>query len=219
MIYFRNICMFLLFFVICLPAFSGDNNKISFKWSFVKQLKDDRAELLDFSKEVKMTKDDKFKILFVPEKKIYFYIYYLDYNNELSLLFPENIDEEVKVGVTYSIPSEHGEWLQFEDGHGTDRFYIIASNTRLSNLDKFTKELQKNVEKNADADKINNSKKNVVDEIQNLRNRNSKYAVYAEKPTSIAGTSRGIADKKDGKEFMILVEAEKFYAKILRINH
>ena len=55
--------------------------------------------------------------------------------------------------------------------------------------------------------------------IQNLKNANSKYTVFGEKPTSIAGTSRGVIDKKLSQAIMIQVDAEVFYAKILRINH
>jgi hypothetical protein len=197
-----------------------EDTKISFKWAFLKQLKDGKIETLDFSKDITLTKDDKFKISITPLKNVYIYLLYLDYNNELSILFPDSLDQNTKYDINYTIPESENEWFQFDNGSGTDKFYLLASNVKLKNLDNLIKEYTKIVESNNPPEnKINASKKNIMDEVQNLKNTNSKYTVFAEKPTSIAGTSRGALDKKLSQATMIQVDAEVFYAKILRINH
>jgi hypothetical protein len=209
------ISIFFLFFIFSL--FGEDDVKISFKWAFLKQSKSGTIEAVDFSKEVSFTKDDKLKISINPLKSAYVYLYYVDFNNDLFVIFPEKFDADYKTDKTYYIPENEGEWFTFDEGHGLDKFYLLASFSRLKDLENLTKEFMSlSDNKKTSPDKLANAKKALIDEILNLRLSYSKFTVYAEKPTSIAGTSRGISDVKIT---MLGIEANKFYGKVLRINH
>jgi Domain of unknown function (DUF4384) len=215
--YFRNIFIFILIVFFNSAVFSADDTNIVFKWSFLKKAPNGTIESIDFNKDVTFNKDDQLKITINPIKNAYFYLYYVDNNNELNILFPDNFDAPYKMDVIYNIPGNKEDWFVFDAQKGIDRFYMLVSYNRLTKLEKLSKEYQKLVTNKSNTDKINNAKKDLLDEILNLRANYSKFKVFAEKPTSIAGVSRGIGG--DSKDTMIYVEADKFYGKIFRINH
>jgi len=217
----KIICVFLLVIFSFQVFFGEEENKIIFKWAFIKK-SNGSAESIDFTKDVSFKKEEKLKIIINPVKNAFVYLFYIDNKNEISLVFPESFDKEYKLGKTYKIPENETEWLSFDEEHGLDKFYLIASYTKQAKLENLTKEFIKISEnKKSSPDSINSAKKNLLDEILSLRTAYSKFTVFAEKPTSIAGTSRGAPNKseKENKEILTLVEADKFYAKILRINH
>jgi len=214
--YIKYLFIFSLLSIFIVSGYSND--KVTFKWAFFKKNKNDIVETIDFSKDVKIGKDDKIKIVISPIKKSFFYIYYLAPDNELTVLFPENPKTELETDKIYNIPKEGTEWFTFDDFTGIDRFYFFASNERLKKLENLTFDYVNLTNKNEkNKDKINKTKKELLDEILRVRSVNSKMKIFAEKPTSIAGVSRGV--EKNNKETMLYVEAEKFYGKILRINH
>ena len=215
------IVIFISSIFIPLMHSSENSTKILFMWAFMRQKTNGIVDLVDFNKEARFEKGDTFKIIIKPENSCYIYLFNLGISNDLSLVFPDDSEIKPISGKTYIIPEDTNSWISFENTHGTDKFFLLASSTKLVKLDKFIKEYLKYCdEPKVEIEKINTTRKNVLDEIQNLRNSFSKNTNYAEKPTSIAGTSRKIpGDDNGSKNSVISVEADKFYAKTLRIQH
>jgi len=213
----KNIFILIFIFSFVLGIFSDDSSKMIFNWQFLRKNSKGIIESIDFNKDVVFAKDDQLKITINPVQNSYIYLYYVDNTNELTILFPDNFDSSYKMGQIYDIPGNKEDWFVFDTQKGIDRFYMLASNTRLAKLENLSKNYQKLVNNKSSSDKINNAKKDLLDEIQNIQASNSKFKVFAEKPTSIAGVSRGITN--NSKDMMINVEAEKYYGKIFKINH
>lgn len=98
-------------------------------------------------KPVTLNTGNQLKIYYQPLTQIYFYLYHIDRNNTITFFFPENFDHDLKPGKDFYIPAgapdeKREGWITL-NGKGPEVFYIIASTTRLQNLELLTKQYLK----------------------------------------------------------------------------
>ena len=211
-----------LILIIFLPVFlfsswSADSKKIVFKWSIFKKINETSYESIEANGNEKHKEGDQFKIYVKPIENVYIYIYSLDSENSLDLVFPKNGDffkKYYKMNDAYFLPDEDG-WYEIT-GKGTEKFYLLASYERLKKIESLTKTYLKLID-NQSNKKFAEAKMELLNEIDSTRKQYSQFKVYAEKPTSIAGVSRSLEAKI--KQLAIHVEADKFYGKIIRLEH
>ncbi len=212
-----------LFFVMLLLAATplkngcsqGDTaGQIAFRWAFVHHSPDSKKEIIDFAKRPEVSSGDKLQVYLRPESEVYLYLFLYDTHRDLYLLFPDSPDyyqstrlEEEEI----YIPGKY-DWFEWDDSKGTERFYLLASSKRLTDLEEKT---ERYVSSNQDR----KLKSQLYDAIALLRKKRSNLTAPSEKPVAIAGTikTRGAGSALAGKA--ILVEAESFYAKTLRLKH
>lgn len=223
---YKRALVFLIIFIVAIElglnplAESEQNEIICFNWVFAVKDAQGQIKAIDFNTRTKLTSKDLFKIFLQPIKNAYIYLYFYDSEKQLSLIFPKSIDffsGNYGPGVKYFIP-EHAKWFSVNDSSGVEKFFLIVSKDRLYKLEDLTKEYATIYNDGSSSSyKINAAKQKVLDEMTNIKQQNSTFAVLAEKPIPIAGSIRGENAKIES--CAIHVEAEVFYAKTIRLEH
>ncbi len=216
----RKVVFCISFSLSVFNFFSQDiSSTIQFKWGVLTlDKKTNKTVGLNFSKSVQLSEGDDIRIYLEPVNNTFIYLYLLDSNNELMLLFPEDFTHFVDSysNKPYYIPDAES-WFTIDENSGTEEFYLIASKVRQPELESMTNKLQKESEKtNPNINKINELKKSIIDELARLRKANSTNVAVAEKPVSTAGTTRSISEVTTNATEVL---TENFYAKTLRLEH
>ncbi len=190
------------------------DNDVSFRWAFFHRSLDGKKEVIDFKKRPPHTvaSGDNLQVYIQPSSIIYIYIFLLDTQKELFLIFPERPDFYAKRKLEpreIYIPSRY-DWFTWDEARGTERFYILASSRRLKRLEEKTARY-------LDSEQDKALKADLLEEIELIRKQKSDLTTVTEKPVAIAGTIKSRGTALDG--MATLVEARDFYAKTLRLKH
>jgi hypothetical protein len=227
----KNRSLFILLIISAVNIFltASDNtsdNKILFNFGIIQKDQNQMLKRIELGKTKDLTAKDKICIFINPVKNVFIYLYLVDSENSLSLLFPDNIDffnNAYKTGNSYFLPARE-KWYDFDENKGIEKFILLASPNRLGKLEELTKKHQNLIQQNkVEKKEIIIAKQDVLDEIAKIKMTNSKFIVFAEKPTVISGTVRGIKDDFKEllykKELVYKIEAEKFYSKSIELEH
>jgi hypothetical protein len=196
--------------------------KICFSWAFAAFVgEENNRKLVEITRDMKLKSGDQLKMLIKLKRKSYIYIFYYSAQGQLYMLFPYSLDQfatDYSLSKEYYIPQ--GNFVfELDDTVGIEKFYLIASVSRLSELENFYGSYQ-----SVDAAKKPDFLKKVVEEIKQLRKQQRKLTVEAERPLTTLGPIR--AHIVDGEtEFSRLdkiadeYNANEFYAKTITIEH
>jgi len=192
----------------------GADSQIAFRWAFIHQSPNSENEVIDFAERPTVNSGDKLQIYLRPESEVYLYLFLYDTHKDLYLLFPESPDyytsTKLEEGDIY-IPGKF-DWFEWDDSRGTERIYLLASSERLTDIEEKTKRYMNS---NQDA----KLKSQLYDAIVEMLKEKSNLTTPTEKPVAIAGTIRTRGSGTDMAGNAILVEAESFYSKTLRLRH
>lgn len=198
-------------------SFADDtSDSVNFKWAFIyKKPGEPYGRILDFNEKAAVNSGDKLQVMLTPITQSYMYLYLLSSSNELDIIFPNDLAfyDKNKLGEESYLPAKD-KWYSIDETKGTERFYLLASSSRLTDLEKATEDYLasgKNAEKKAA----------LLELMKSLRTSNSKLASIAEKGVPIAGTfrTRGHGDVAVVLGDAIEVKADKFYSKTIRLKH
>jgi len=187
-------------------------NILQFKWAFFLHDQDGRTKVIDFKDKVVVRKGDGLRIYLEPVTSVYLYLYMFDAQKQLRCIFPSTPDfyaKKPRTGVSHILPSSE-KWFIMDEQPGTERFFLIASSTRLTDIENLTKKMLSSPD---DAE----VKAKLLDEIKTVRRSKGDLNTPVEKGVPIAGTivavTRGPANEAT------LTEAAGFFSKTLRIEH
>jgi hypothetical protein len=160
---------------------------------------------------------DSVKIYLKSQKGVFLYLFLHDAEGRLYLLYPLDFDsfDLSEYGQGVYIPRGL-EWFPLE-GSGEERFYLIASVGRLTQLEESTGYYLRvlNADKQ-DAKKLVEAKQNVLDTIRELQVRNfGLIKKVKEDIVLVAGEFRGPEEEFPA----MVIRVERFYAKVIRIIH
>ncbi len=208
--------IFLLFFLF--SSFSNESS-MTFRYAFILNKNDKGRETLEASdKTINLKEGDEFKIIFQPVKNSFLYLFLTDSESAFYVLFPEN--SKSFEGKNYTAKKEinipEDGWFAVDAKSGVEEFEIIVTEGRLIDFEKKIFEYSKHLEKNKDIKKINSLKEDIKDEIISLKKQYGDFTVFAEKPISIGGTTKGVGEKKS---YLTEIEVKEFYAKKVKIRH
>lgn len=206
----------LLVVASAVPAHPEDSH-ISFKWAFIHRSPNGTSEVIDFSDRPgpSVTAGDELQIYLGAIEDVYLYIYLYDTTRTLYVIFPDGeVDYEtgpLEAGTELTVPGRSS-WFTWDEARGRERFTILASGSRLKDLERLTDRLTASGGDREEAAALYNH-------IETLRKENSDWTRVTEKPVAIAGTvrTRGAESGIEGEA--TLVEAEGFYGKTLRLRH
>jgi hypothetical protein len=201
----------------CLHAQSA---KVVFNWAFVTRGADGSPSPIDFSERVDIKNGELFKIHIQPVQNAFVYLFLDDAEGELQILFPGTFtlfDGKSYGQGSFFVPDGES-WFTLDNAKGTERFYLLASASRLKTLESLTVALQK-VTANSKSTVAAKSaaRQAVLDEITRQRKQHSQLTVAAEKPVTIAGGTRGI--NASVAKVATRIEATDFYTKTFRLEH
>lgn len=214
-----------LLFVTLLCAVVGvasaqNAENVSFKWAFG-ALTGPAKTFVPISRDTVLRTGDEIKMLVELVRECYVYVIYEGPNGELSLLFPYDLKQfstDYETGKNYYIPKGRN-WLTFDKTTGKEKFYVLASNERLTQLEALLGSYQ-TADKAAKPDAAGK----IVAEIRDVRKRFRNFTTLAEKPVTIGGNVRGVGEaaaarRPDVANIATAVTASNFYAKTFTIDH
>lgn len=196
-------------------------SEIVFHYAFVIRNDTNAVSLLDTSgTHTRIYPDAHVRILLQPVENACLYLFLHDAEGTLSVLFPERYDtvfeEEKYYDALYSIPGP-ASWFVPNEKKGTESFYLLVSQTRLTRLESLVQEYLKLAE--TDADRKKEAAGEIESEITMLRRVHSSFTEKAVSPVVIAGDYRGDNTAGYLPEKMMEVRAGSFYAKTIRLVH
>lgn len=132
------LCVYLL--ILGPPAGVAAEGPASLVWAFF--LKDEGGQVrsLAFDEPEGFAAGDLMRIYLQLQGKTYVYLYLHDSRQDLYLVFPPSPDfysDGFPAGREFNIPSGRG-WFTLDRGAGTERFYLLATNRRLFELEGLT---------------------------------------------------------------------------------
>jgi len=163
---------------------------------------------------------DRIKFFLEPKSDAYFYLFHLGPHGGLALLFPPDLKKpQAPPGQPLYVP-EGSLWFELDATSGTEKFFFLASKSRLSGLENLYAH-HTTLKDRAD---IQSSTQAVLDEISRLNKQHRSLAAPAEKPVRIAGKFRApsktdSAALPDITPFAKEIVAQGFYSKTFTIEH
>ena len=208
---------------------SGGGQEMSFKWAIILANPKGERGTLSITKNTTVFSGDSLSIFIRPIERAYVYLYLVDSNDDLSLLFPARIsdfDKDYSFGKKYHIP-EKEKW-KITPPKGTETFFLLASVKRLEKLESLTKVHMSALDR-AREEKDNPSrlvqeaaKSKVIDEITNIQVEVRKAMTDPiPSPPSILGTMRAreVEVETETSGYAEEVKAKNIYSKTIRLEH
>lgn len=194
---------------------------VSFEWAFGALVGKEKT-FVTITKDTILKSGDELKMMVKLRSDCYVYVVYYGPQGEVELLFPYSLKQlqtDYELEKNYYIPQGRA-WLKLDQNTGKERFFVVASNTRLLQLEAFISEYYAV----NDAGKKKELGEKVITEIRDLRKSFVSFATLAEKPITIGGNIRStgtIEERRriDLADFAILISAKNFYSKTFTIDH
>ncbi len=201
---------------------SQADNRIVFQWAFgaIKQTAlGPQFEIIKRDSVLKSGDQIKFFVGF--NYPSYVYLIYQSSQQDLIVLFPQrfkDLGHDQQTAGNHYIP-KGDQWFELDEYAGLEKFYLLASVERLT-------ELESKVNAYESADKANRGAlgKKVVAEIRRLRKKHRKFKTYAEKPVAVIGNMRGSAKTKavglkDLADHAVEISTTNFFSRTYTIDH
>jgi hypothetical protein len=167
-----------------------------------------------------LTSGDRIKFFLEPKSDVFFYLFHQGPQGDLSLLFPPDLKKaHPPPGQQFYVP-EGPLWYELDATSGTEKFFFLASKSRLSQLESL---YARHATLTDQAD-IQSSTQAILNEVTRLNKPRKSLAAPAEKPIRIAGKQRGphkpdTAALPDITPFAKEIVAQGFYSKTFTIDH
>ena len=220
-----SIPAFLLFFLLGVhgPARAescGEKNcGIHFFWSLVAVSEE---ETIPIAKKIQLKTGDRFKMYLELDTPCSVYVLYLDSTDHLHRMFPYPFDppsHAYKKHKKYYIPQDEY-WLELNGDLGIEKFYLMASDKPLIDLEKLLS--SHDAAQSPEAKLM--AKNEILSQVLALRKEYRNLSKPAERPILIGGNLRGVSPKKeeikpDILEYAIEICADSFFHRIFFIDH
>ncbi len=203
-------------------AEQGCTGKVCFSWAFGAIVgPENNQELIGITRDTELKSGDLLKMRIQLNQNCFVYVFYYSSKGELYMMFPYNLSQfltDYKVSKKYYIPK--GSFaLELDESVGLERFYLIASNQRLSELEHLYRSYE-----SAETLKKPKFIESIIDEIKLQKKRHKKLTTTAERPHLSLGPVRAqiVNGKKEFPEldkFAVQINAENFFAKTFTIDH
>jgi len=204
-----------------LTAGAQSDENVAFQWAFG-AITGEENTFVSISRDTMLNSGDDIKMLVNLQRECFVYLIHSGPSDDITLLFPyslEQFDKDYAVKKNYYVPLGR-RWITFDKTTGKERFYLLASNERLTDLERLLTGYQ-----SGDAAKKATLSKQIASEIRNVKRRFRKFATLAEKPVTIGGNIRGIGESEDVarrpdvSNIATLISASNFYGKTFTIDH
>ena len=197
------------------------DNSIKFQWAFGALKKANGSKFEAVTKDTDLKTGDQIKFFLNVNQNCFVYLIYRSSQGELSVLFPKRfllLSTEYTVAGNHYIPADD-QWFELDDHTGEERFYLLASVERLTDLESLV-----NLYESADKAKKPALAQKILAEIRKLRKQHLKFKTYAERPVNIIGNLRGTETAETGKthdiaKYAVEISADTFYSRTFTIDH
>jgi hypothetical protein len=217
----RSAILFIVLSLFALGAMAQSEENVSFKWAFG-AVTAKEGVFVPITRDTMLHTGDDIKMLVELQKECFVYVVHAGPSDDITLLFPYSLDQfktDYRLNRNYYIPVGR-KWITFDKSTGKERFYLLASNERLTDLENLLTAYEK-------GDKMKKSEisKQIASEIRDVKRRFRTFATLAEKPVTIGGNIRGVgeedvkASRPDVATIATQIGATNFYSKTITIDH
>ena len=217
----------ILCMVFVLAAWLGtasgqEKDNIGFEWGFgALSGSAKEPKLASVARDTTLKSGDQVKMIVKLTMQCFVYVLHEDPAGEIVLRFPYDLQQfatDYKVGKNYYIPKGRP-WFQLDEKVGRETFYLLASPTRLTDLEGLLTKYQSSPATGKAA-----LAKDIVSEIRNVRKRFKTFTTTAERPISIGGNVRGLdgpgaGRRPDVASMTTEISANNFYGKTITVDH
>lgn len=201
-------------------SYSKDDNSLSFLWAFAALTGDGvERKLVQVTRDTALKSGDQLKMMVELNSEGYIYVLYSSSNGELVKLFPDNPGsaDSLQVGRRHFLP-EGNLWFTLDEQTGLEKFYLVASQTRLVELEELLA-----LYENAPAGEQLEVAKEIRKQILELRKEKRKLATVADRPVEIGGNIRSVDNSQlmsqDISLFAMDISGSDFFARTFTIEH
>ena len=198
---------------------AGDN--ISFRWAFGALVGPEQGrKFVPIVADTALKTGDQLKFMLELHKTCFVYLIYQSSQGDMSLLFPYQSN---KAGNNYELMKMYytprdDSWFELDDKSGTETFYLIASVSRLNDLEELFQKAASGADIDRDQSELIHAR------ITALKKRHRTLTASAERPVPIGGNVRGISKDVQAKTpdmgaDAIEVSAKDFYCRTFAIEH
>lgn len=219
----RRMILLLLVVLSSVGLVAQNAENVAFKWAFGALTGVGKEKsFVPIARDTVMRTGDEIKMLVELQRQCFVYVVHAAPNGDISLFFPydfEQFDKDYEVNKNYYIPKGR-DWITFDKSTGKERFYLLAANERLTDLESLITSYEK-----GDAAAKKSLSQKILDEIRDVRRKFRTTATLAEKPVTIGGNIRGMAESKvsgrkpDVATIVSEISASNFYSKSVTIDH
>jgi len=203
-------------------ASAQEADNVGFEWGFGAlsgSVKD--PKLASVTRDTVLKSGDQVKMIVKLTKECFVYVVHEDPAGDIELRFPYDLQQfstDYRVGKNYYIPKGRP-WFQLDEKVGRETFYLLASPTRLTDLEALLTKYQ-----SSPASAKAALAKDIVSEIRNVRKRFKTFTTTAERPISIGGNVRGLEGPAPGRRPDVAsitteISATNFYGKTITVDH
>ena len=183
----------------------AEAEQLRFQWA-LGTISDGGSIPVAVSQDTSLQSGDRLKAMVRPLSAGYIYLIHQDPSGVFASLITARNDS-----AAHFAPSEDA-WFELDAVTGEERFYILASETPLSDLEALLEAHTANPSAE--------SASQVAANIRALRKQHLKLPKFATKPVTIAGNVRNSRNSSDLlSELAVEVTAERFYGKTITIDH
>jgi hypothetical protein len=200
---------------------SEAKDPIKINWAFGALIGPEKnRKLVNVENDTILKTGDQFKMMVEFKSRCFVYLIYSGSKGEILMLFPEDISQfnrTYKLSEKYYIPP--GDlWFALDEQVGLEKFYLLASKRRLSDLEDLLKKYE-----SLGSDKKPEMARNITTLIRKTIRKRKTLAAPAERPVRIGGTVRGVNEKSrsmnDIATLAVEITANKFFSKTFTIKH
>jgi hypothetical protein len=197
-------------------------NKVNFTWAFGAIKNSDAGPHFEaITRDSILKTGDQIKFFLRVENKCFIYLIYQNPQGDLNVLFPYRfklLDNNYQISENYYIP-KGDQWFELDEYTGTEKFYLVSSANRLTELEDLINEYES-------ADKSNRITigEKIISEIRGLRKKHHRFKTHVERPVTIIGRMRGTAKTKaagleDIADYALEITADNFFIRTFTIDH
>ncbi|MGE5255358.1 MAG: DUF4384 domain-containing protein [Hyphomicrobiales bacterium] len=163
---------------------------------------------------------DRIRFFLEPKSDVYFYLFHLGPQGDLSLLFPPDLKKPQRLPGPHFYVPEEPLWFELDATRGTEKFFFLASKSQLRQLENL---YARHITFKEQPD-IQSSTQAILNEISSLSKQRRPLTAPAERPVRIAGKQRGAqetdaAAPSDITSFAKEIVAQGFFSKTFTIDH
>jgi hypothetical protein len=199
---------------------------VAFDWSFETHTGTGGWQPVAFAERVTMADGDLLRFAVRPVTVgTFVYLFVQEAEGGVGLLFPADFAAFTVpdyAGFRHVVPPGADSFV-LEGSPAVERFTLIASSQRLRQLEAQVAALRE-----AGAAEVAAARQRVLDEIAALRRQHSQLSVVAEKPVTVAVSTREAAPASEGGSGALIdateadwirIEADGFYIRTFRVEH
>jgi hypothetical protein len=187
---------------------------VSLRWA-VGALEASGGKPSGIQRDTRLGTGSKLKLLVEPMSPGWVYLVLLDSSQELHVLYRKSSAVSRAHGAKPTYIPPGSQWFELEKGAGMETFFLLASIEPLEELER----LLDRHEAAPGADR-KDAAAAVVEEVRRLNRAYRNLTRPVERPVMIGGQTRGTKSAADAiDQLAVEVEAERFYAKTITIDH